>query len=291
MGAEVSRRGAARASARAACIGSRTIADPSTPVVEQSARLPPAAHPPSTHTHAHTAQDLLQNLTLNPQPPGLQAPMLFGGDAGGSIWTMSREESQKGAQRAAHAPVPWQVPDQQGPAPAQHRLSNPAVPVYDFGHAGGHAAQGQGQAPSAGQHLGPLGQSQVGPPSQTQAQSQQSHTYAPGQYASYSTPAYPSQQPYATHQPPPPHQAQSQHQPAHLQQPHPSSAWSPAPPGLPSPTPNWGPQSRQNSHGNANIWAPPEGGSIWGGGGFGVQQRSGSGSGPAGQWGGYHPTG
>jgi hypothetical protein len=59
-----------------------------------------------------TAQDLMQNLSLAPGTPGGKQPHLLfgGGDTGsGSIWTMSREESQKGASRRAqpHIATLW----------------------------------------------------------------------------------------------------------------------------------------------------------------------------------------
>ncbi|KAL1409657.1 hypothetical protein Q8F55_003653 [Vanrija albida] len=73
----------------------------STPVVHETF--------PSGPQSGQTAHELLQNLSLGgkqPHPsvraaPSKPAPMLFGGDisGAGSIWTMSREESQKGVQR------------------------------------------------------------------------------------------------------------------------------------------------------------------------------------------------
>lgn len=68
----------------------------------------------STSAKAPTAYDLLQNLMLDTAPaspgpratpPGQASPrtgLLFGGELGGSsIWTMTREESEKGTKRSA----------------------------------------------------------------------------------------------------------------------------------------------------------------------------------------------
>ncbi|CAK9786482.1 hypothetical protein CC85DRAFT_326070 [Cutaneotrichosporon oleaginosum] len=254
-----------------------------TSIVEQSARL--GAHGPQTTT----AQDLLQNLSLAPHPPpgsgnnALPAPMLFGGD-GGSIWAMSREESQKGAQRAqrtthAHA-VPWQSENQQG-----HRLSNPAIfefaqppqaqqapqaQAQQYGHHGGsyyqqyagaHAAAHpssawstpapaqQSQLPHSGQHA---------QPSLYSSQSGQHSAQHSGQHS-----AQHSGQNSAPHSAPHSGQHSGQHSAPHSGQPTPHSGQHSAPHSTQPSPPSWRPRPATQSQ---NIWGPPEGGSIWSGG-------------------------
>lgn len=141
----------------------------STPVVHSA---------PST---GPTAQDLLQKLTLaQTQSHGpANQPLLFGGDlsGSGSIWTMSREESQKGTQRAS---LPAQTqpiasiwtndrPVPPGSHPGTHPLPSHSGPHVQHGpqalpqHAGGNASW-----PHTPQHMPPpppgLGPPGFGPP-------------------------------------------------------------------------------------------------------------------------------
>ncbi|BEJ12115.1 hypothetical protein CspHIS471_0205750 [Cutaneotrichosporon sp. HIS471] len=220
-----------------------------TPIVEQSARFPPPT----------TAQDLLQNLSLGGLPPPDPAPMLFGGDAGGSIWTMSREESQKGAQRAqrVHVAVPWQSENQQG-----HRLSNPAI--FEFPQPQAPQPQGQQYSQYGAQHYQQYG---APPPSTAHPSSAWTAPAQQGQGQSgHSQPLYASQSGQHSAQ----HSAQhsnphsGQHSNPHSGQPTPHSGQHSQPhSGEPSP-PAWHPRSAAQTQAQ-NIWGPPDAG-VWGNG-------------------------
>ncbi|RSH84706.1 uncharacterized protein EHS24_006230 [Apiotrichum porosum] len=203
-----------------------------TPVGAQGS---PIAPPP-----AHTAHELLQNLSLAPAPPVQQPPpLLFGGDlsGSGSIWTMSREESQKGGQRTTQpiAPAPvhpistlWQY---DGP-PKEQQQQQQQPPQVNFAHHPMAAWPQQAAQQRPTQYQQPSQPSPPVPPGLTPPGWGQQHMHPQHQHHHHQAPPHLSQQ--------------------HMQQPQ-----QPQPFGQPQQQPQRPPIAQ-----NMNIWGAPDAGTA-----------------------------